>query len=115
MPWIRETTAMDERERRVVLNEAVFRQANEALVWFQDSETALDLMCECGRADCVAKIEMSRSEYERLRADPTLFAVVRGHEIAGFERVVEAREGYDVVQKHLETHDLAEETDPRSD
>jgi hypothetical protein len=106
---------MDEGARRVVLNEAVFRQANEALVWFQDSEPALDLMCECGRPDCVAKVEMSRSEYERLRADPSLFAVVRGHEIAGFERIVEAREGYDVVQKHPETHDLAKETDPRSD
>jgi hypothetical protein len=105
---------MDERARRVVLNEAVFRQANEALVWFQNSESTLDLMCECGRADCVAKIEMSRSEYEQLRADPTLFAVVRGHEISGVERVVEAREGYDVVEKHLETHDLAEDTHPRS-
>ena len=106
---------MDERARRLVLNEAVFRQANEALVGFQNPEQALDLMCECGRADCVAKIEMSRSEYERLRADTTLFAVVRGHEIAEVESVVETRAGYDVVQKHPETHDLAEETDPRSD
>jgi hypothetical protein len=106
---------MDERERRVLLNEAVFRQANEAVAWFQSTEEVLDLMCECGRADCVEKVEMSRSEYERLRADPTLFAVVRGHEIAGFERVVEAREGYDVVEKHPETRELAEETDPRSD
>jgi hypothetical protein len=39
---------------------------------------------------------------------------VRGHEIRGVERVVEAREGYDVVEKHLETHDLAEDTHPRS-
>jgi hypothetical protein len=105
---------MDERARRLLLNEAVFRTANEAMVWFQNAELKLDLMCECGRADCVAKVEMSRSEYEQLRADPTLFAVVRGHEIADVERVVEAREGYDVVQKHPETHDLAEETDPRS-
>jgi hypothetical protein len=106
---------MDERARRLVLNEAVFRQANEALVGFQNPELSLDLMCECGRADCVEKVEMSRSEYERLRADPTLFAVVRGHEIAEVESVVETRAGYDVVQKHPETHDLAEETDPRSD
>ena len=106
---------MDERARRLLLNEAVFRQANEALVWFQNPEQSLDLMCECGRADCVEKVEMSRSEYERLRADPTLFAVVSGHEIAEVESVVETRAGYDIVQKHPETHDLAEETDPRSD
>jgi hypothetical protein len=112
---IRVAKAMDERARRLVLNEAVFRQANEALVGFQNPEQSLDLMCECGRADCVEKVEMSRSEYERLRADATLFAVVRGHEIAEVESVVETRAGYDVVQKHPETHDLAEETDPRSD
>jgi hypothetical protein len=105
---------MDDRERRVLLNEAVFRQANDAVAWLKSTDEVLDLMCECGRPDCAATIEMSRSEYERLRADPTLFAVVSGHEIAGFERVIEAREGYDVVQKHPETHDLAEQTDPRS-
>ena len=106
--------AMDEHERHVLMNEAVFRQANEAITAFQSTEQVLDLMCECGRPDCVAKIEMSRSEYERLRADPTLFAVVRGHEIAGVERIVEAGEEYDIVQKDPETHALAEETDPRS-
>lgn len=38
LPWMRAgTAAMDERERRVVLNEAVFRQTNEALVWLQNS------------------------------------------------------------------------------
>jgi hypothetical protein len=106
---------MDERERRVVLNEAVFRQANESLVSLQNPDLPLDLMCECGRADCVNKIEMMRSEYEQLRADPTQFAVVRGHEVHGVEDVVELRDGYDVVQKRPETHVLARETDPRAD
>jgi hypothetical protein len=106
---------MDERERRVVMNEAVFRQANESLVAFQTTDVALDLLCECGRADCVEKIEMGRSEYEHLRADPTQFAVTRGHEVAGVESVVEQRNGYDIVKKHLPSHELAEETDPRTD
>jgi hypothetical protein len=106
---------MDERNRRVALNEAVFRQANEALVSLQNPELPLDLLCECGRRDCVDKIEMNRPEYEQLRADPTLFAVVRGHEVQGVEDVVELADGYDVVQKRPETHELVRETDPRSD
>jgi hypothetical protein len=105
---------MDERTRRVALNEAVFRQANESLVSLQSPELPLDLMCECGRGDCVDKIEMNRSEYEHLRADPTLFAVVRGHEVQGLEDVVVFGDGYDVVQKRPEAHELVRETDPRS-
>jgi hypothetical protein len=106
---------MDERARRIALNEAVFRQANESLVSLQNPELPLDLMCECGRPDCVDKIEMNRPEYEKLRADPTLFAVVRGHEVQGLEYVVELRDGYDVVKKNPEAYELTRETDPRSD
>ena len=105
---------MDNRAPRVALNEAVFRQANESLVSLQSPELPLDLMCECGRRDCIEKIEMNRFEYEQLRADPTLFAVVRGHEVQGLEDVVELGDGYDVVQKRPETHELVRETDPRS-
>lgn len=106
---------MDERARRVVMNEAVFRQVNEALSFFQNPEPSLDLVCECGRTACAERISMSRGEYEQMRGDPTLFAVLKGHEIRGLESVVQKRNGYDVVQKHPMTHRLAEETDPRSD
>ena len=109
---------MNERERRIVMNEAVFREANEALTSLQrpsNGTTPLDLICECGRDDCIAKIEMTRQEYEQLRSDATLFAVVTGHETPDVERVVEARAGYDVVKKPAETKEIAEELDTRSD
>jgi hypothetical protein len=109
---------MDRRAERVVLNEAAFREANEALASLSNStheQGALDLVCECGRDHCIDEIAMTRRAYEELRSDPTLFAIVHGHAIPEVEDVVEEREGYDVVRKHPEAHDIAEETDPRSD
>ena len=107
---------MDRRAERVVLNEAAFREANEVLTSLADATPTedLDLVCECGHDDCIAKVAMTRTAYEELRSDPTLFAVVPGHEIPEVENVVEEREGYDVVRKHGEAHAIAEETDPRS-
>jgi hypothetical protein len=107
---------VDAREERVLLNEAVFREVNEGLQSVQGVATLLDLVCECGRPECIDKVEMTREAYEQLRSDPTHFAVARGHETSGIEFVVERHPGYDVVQKRPgEPEELAEETDPRSD
>lgn len=109
---------MDERERRIIANEAVFREANEALISLEQPASVtspLDVICECGRSDCIAKIEMTRQEYEQLRSDPTLFAVVAGHEIPDVEGIVEERAGYYVVKKPPETQEIAKELDTRSD
>jgi hypothetical protein len=109
---------MRERQRRVGLNETVFRELNERLEDLADAfapeRPSLDLVCECGDGDCAERIRMQRSEYEALRADATHFAVVPGHEDASSERVVEQRSGYDVVEKTPPgPRQLAEDTDPR--
>jgi hypothetical protein len=110
---------MDERERRIGLNEAVFREANEALRGLNETFAAytekMELVCECGDGACAERITMSPSEYEEIRSDPAMFAIAPGHEAAGVEQVVRKREGYDVVRKHAGTaRRLAEGTDPRS-
>ena len=57
---------------------------------------------------------MSREAYEELRADPTQFAVVPGHEMPRVEEVVARREGYDIVRKvDGIPRQIAELTDPR--
>lgn len=109
---------MDQRHERIGLNEAVFREVNERIREIGAATPAtdeqLDLVCECGLADCAERIRMSVAEYERLRGDSRRFAVVPGHEIPDIERVVERAEGYDVVEKVVgEAAKLAEETDPR--
>ena len=58
---------MDERERRIGLNEATFREINERIedlaATFEVGER-LDLICECGNASCASRIEMSHEDYE---------------------------------------------------
>ena len=109
---------MDERKRRIGLNEAVFREANERIEelnkTFATLTDELVLVCECGYADCTEKISMSVEAYEELRADAATFAIIHGHEIADVEHVVEEHEGYDVVRKDDGVaRQVAEVTDPR--
>jgi len=107
-----------ERERRIGLNESVFREVNERIEEAADSfglaEPPLNLVCECGDAQCVEQISMLRSAYEELRSEPTHFAVFPGHEIPEVEEIVEKRKGYDLIRKHEGgPADVARETDPR--
>lgn len=109
---------MDERKRRVGLNEAVFREINERIedlaAEFKSGDPRLDLICECGDASCVSRIEIGHKEYEELRSDATTFAVVSGHEILDVEEIVERHKTYDVVRKRAsDAQKVVEATDPR--
>jgi hypothetical protein len=108
----------DERERRVGVNEALFREVNEQIRSLADEEGAdgssISVICECGDADCTERLELLLSEYERIRSDSRLYVVSRGHEIPDIEQVVERRDGWEVVRKVGEASEVAEETDPRS-
>ena len=109
---------MDERKRRIGVNEAIFREANERIQELNKSFATLTdrliLVCECGDGQCVEKISLSPEAYEELRSEPTQFAVVPGHVIPDVEEVVAQRVGYEVVRKvdGVPRH-IAEVTDPR--
>jgi hypothetical protein len=110
---------VDERARRIGLNEAVFREVNERVEGlardFGVDDEPLQLLCECGHASCVERISMSLADYRELRSDSTTFALVPSHEIPDVERVVDRREGYHVVQKHAgDPARIAEKTDTRT-
>ena len=53
---------MEERERRIGMNEALFREVNERLQELAGGSAhtpeKLDLICECGNASCASRIEM---------------------------------------------------------
>lgn len=114
---------MSERERRLGLNEAVFREVNERIrdikQTFEPSMPSqwqtqdLDLVCECGDPSCVDRISMSIDEYERVRADSRQFAIVPGHNDRAIESVISHERTYDVVRKRGEAATLAEATDQR--
>jgi hypothetical protein len=106
---------MDAQGRqRVAMNEATFRTVNEGMETGQDPAGLLTFVCECGRLGCNRLIELTRAEYEAIRADPRTFAIVDGHEILEVEDVIERAERYTVVRKsgHPEA-EVVEHTDPR--
>jgi len=94
---------MDERGKRVGLNEIVFREVNERLrelgEGFAVTTEEADFVCECGNGSCVEHIRMPVRSYEEIRADPKRFFVIKGHELPEYEKVVADTENYLVVEK----------------
>jgi 5-bromo-4-chloroindolyl phosphate hydrolysis protein len=112
------SSVVDERERRIGQNEALFREVNERIERLSQTLQATDsitILCECGDASCTEQIEVSLHKYERVRQDPTLFYVVLGHEQTDVEDAVEQGEGYTVVRKADGAAEVARELDPRDD
>jgi hypothetical protein len=94
---------VDERGKRIGQNEVVFREVNERLRELGEgfslvSEVA-EFVCECGDSGCAERIQLPLSEYERVRSDAKWFVVVPGHELPEYEKVVEKKDGYTIVEK----------------
>lgn len=111
---------MSRREERLGRNEALFRQVNERLEAlneaFSVTTQTVEIVCECARTDCLARITMTTDDYERTRADGTQFAVVPGHQVVDVEDVVEELDGWILIRKKPGTPaQVARELDPRSD
>lgn len=109
----------EERDARIGRNEVLFREINERLESLQEGFSSLaehaDFVCECGDVNCGEQITMTLAEYERLRADPTWFAIKPGHSADDVEDVVERRSGYEIVRKHEGLPaTIARAEDPRS-
>jgi hypothetical protein len=96
------------QQRRAARNEAFFRDVNEQAAAarttsgprFRRDPGTQRFVCECADADCLETLLVAGDEYREVRASPHRFIVVPGHEIAAFERVVDRRDGYLVVEKH---------------
>ena len=103
-----------EAKQRVAMNEATFRRVNEGLEAGQDPEGMLAFFCECGRLGCNRLMELTRPEYETVRASPRRFAVLDGHELPDVEHVVARTDRYLLVEKDGDPEaDIVERTDPR--
>ena len=96
------------------MNEATFRKVNEGMEAGQDPSGLLSFLCECGRLRCNQLMQLTRAEYESIRANPRRFAIVDGHEILEAEEIVERHDRYLVVEKSGDPEaDVVEDTDPR--
>jgi len=108
----------DEREARVGLNEALFREVNEQIRSLADDADTRDekitVICECADTDCTARVELRVSDYERIRDESVLYVVAAGHGVREAEVVIERHDGWEVVRKIGVAGEVAEETDPRA-
>ena len=91
---------------KLAANQSRFRRSNERLqrAAYSHRFRAADrvpFLCECGDPGCFEAVMLSMEEYERVRKHPNRFVLVAGHEDAeaAHERIIEAEEGYAVVEK----------------
>jgi hypothetical protein len=109
---------MDERERRMTQNEALFREVNERITDLAEQQGSDDhvyeYMCECANADCTFHVPLKQAEYEAVRRDPKRFFVLPGHFTPEVESLSEENESYWVVTKTGSAGEYVEALDPRS-
>jgi len=103
---------MPTSEKRLAMNEALFRETNERLEErVQQSvgnEGELEIICECANLDCNERIALTREEYMTVRSDSAQFAVKPGHVIADVEEVVARTDRFEVVRKQGVAAEAAE-------
>jgi hypothetical protein len=89
-----------DHERRA-RTEALFRDMNERIAESAERFDAdsTEFVCECSDPSCTHRVSASLVEYEDVRATPTTFLVVPGHEHEDIERVVADRGRYRIVDK----------------
>lgn len=104
---------MDATERRVALNEALYRDVNENIREATRSGGHEDahFVCECGDPHCEERVALPMDVYQSIRRDALHFFVKPGHEIPRVEAVVERHSDYFVVLKSEETRPLLEGRD----
>jgi hypothetical protein len=94
---------------RVAYNEAWCRDLNERKAeWMKSGHPTAGFRCECWRLDCGARIQLTGSEWEKIRAQPNRFAVAPDHVAIGVELVVEEHPGFWIVEKRGEAGEVAE-------
>jgi hypothetical protein len=94
------------RAHKLAANQSRFRRSNERLERAAYSHRfertdRVPFLCECADPGCFEAVMLSIEEYERVRAHPSWFVLVAGHEDADAEdeRIVEAEKGYAIVEK----------------
>ena len=110
---------MDDRERRLAQNEALYREVNERISEQAERHDArpdavYEFLCECSNIDCNLRLEVRLGEYEAVRALSRRFLIAPDHFLPEVETIVDDRGAFWVIEKADEAGDLVEDLDPRS-
>jgi len=110
----RETDGGGIQAVKAARNQALWREVNERIKEVAETAGEMELLCECSRMDCTATLSLTAADYERIRSSPTQFPIAIGHDFPEIENVVEASDGYAVVQKKGVAAEEVAKLDPRS-
>jgi hypothetical protein len=100
-------------------NQNRYRDVNERVMetnarFDLDGEArTVEVLCECGRAGCADRVEVTRELYERLRSDPETFVLKPGHEEGLVESVVERTPEFVIARNFGQAAQIAADGDPR--
>jgi hypothetical protein len=96
----------DATAEKIARNNAAFRAANEDIAQAASDNgltngRKVPFLCECSDPRCSEVINLTLSEYRRVRGNPRWFAHTQGHEtaVAGAVQLVEQHSGYVLVEK----------------
>src|SRR4051794_22051479 len=104
---------LDRRRERAARNESLFREVNERIEDLAGNASFSLFICECMNQSCDEAVSATLEEYENVRSGPNRFIVLRGHEIAEVDEIVETCDRYLVVAKRGAGRRVAEALDPR--
>jgi hypothetical protein len=94
---------MGDSEKRLAMNEALFRELNDRAEerdrLLSGLESELRVVCECDNLDCTERIPLSREEYREVRSDPRQCVVAPGHQTEGIEEIVKRSDHFEIVRK----------------
>jgi hypothetical protein len=101
-------------EERTAKNDHAFRVANERI-----QDVALEheigepvpFLCECADPRCTTIIRISLGDFADVRSSPVRFVHATGHGEPEHTRVVDRRDGYDVIEKTGRAGEIAAELD----
>jgi hypothetical protein len=90
---------MGVHESRARQNQLVFREVNQRIadITRGQHEGNSEFLCECGEASCISVIDLSLAEYEEARSQQDVFIAAPGHCVEGVDRLVESRDGFDIL------------------
>jgi len=100
-------------------HEPIFREMNKWTKEENDERLGIDRSmdpswCECPDRRCTDPIELTRDEYEAIRAEPIRFAIALHHENPEIDRVLAENSRFATVEKLLGSPArIALSSDPR--
>ena len=106
------------RDEAKAKNEELFRSVNEQIEAVSQAvppdDATMEFLCECANEDWHERLDVTRAEYESVRAVGTHFIVMDGHQDDDIEHITFSNDRFLVVEKEGVAATDAEESDPRS-